>query len=64
MDEVPRPYGDPTSPTVPTPTDHTTESGRGLHLVNAYADDWGWFTVNGSCGKYVWCELGTESKPD
>lgn len=30
--------------------------------MNAYADDWGWFAVNGTNGKYVWCELGT--KPD
>jgi hypothetical protein len=30
--------------------------------VNAYADDWGWFAVNGANGKYVWCELDT--KPD
>ncbi|MGC5564989.1 ATP-binding protein [Streptomyces sp. FR-108] len=33
--------------------------GRGLHLVHAYADDWGWFQVNGTAGKYVWCELNT-----
>ncbi|MDX3644344.1 ATP-binding protein [Streptomyces sp. MB09-02B] len=54
---------DPTPPTATTPTD-TATSGRGLHLVDAYADDWVWFTVNGNCGKYVWCELGTELKPD
>ncbi|MCX4763705.1 ATP-binding protein [Streptomyces sp. NBC_01275] len=36
------------------------ETGRGLHLVHAYADDWGWFQVNGvhgGDGTYVWCEL-------
>ncbi|WP_328506541.1 ATP-binding protein [Streptomyces sp. NBC_00391] len=56
---------DPTPPTITAPTDTATAtSGRGLHLVNAYAADWGWFTVNGNLGKYVWCELGTELKPD
>ncbi|MGW1670312.1 ATP-binding protein [Streptomyces sp. NPDC002324] len=54
---------DPTPPTITTPTE-TGTSGRGLHLVNVYADDWGWFAVNGTRGKYVWCELGTETKPD
>lgn len=54
---------DPTPPTVTTPA-LTPTSGRGLHLVDAYADDWGWFTVNGNSGKYIWCELGTELKPD
>ncbi|BBC35174.1 hypothetical protein SGFS_064680 [Streptomyces graminofaciens] len=54
---------DPTPPTI-NPHPDPTESGRGLHLIDAYADDWGWFAVNGSYGKYVWCELGTTSKPD
>ncbi|GHE60949.1 ATP-binding protein [Streptomyces capitiformicae] len=54
---------DPTPPTITTATPtNTSTSGRGLRLVNAYADDWGWFAVNGANGKYVWCELGT--KPD
>lgn len=56
---------DPTPPTeAPGKTDDD-ESGRGLHLVSAYADDWGWFQVNGprgerGHGKYVWCELGAK----
>ncbi|MCD7441363.1 ATP-binding protein [Streptomyces lincolnensis] len=35
------------------------EDGRGLALVRACADVWGWqpHTRNGSRGKYVWCEL-------
>jgi anti-sigma regulatory factor (Ser/Thr protein kinase) len=35
------------------------EEGRGLALVRACADLWGWqpLTRNGSRGKYVWCEL-------
>jgi anti-sigma regulatory factor (Ser/Thr protein kinase) len=32
------------------------ESGRGLVLVDAIADDWGWCPVTGS-GKVVWAEL-------
>lgn len=35
------------------------EDGRGLALVRACADLWGWQPQarNGSRGKYVWCEL-------
>lgn len=32
------------------------EGGRGLALVRAYADDWGWHRLR-YAGKYVWCEL-------
>jgi len=54
---------DPTPPTTtPAPAPPDGDGGRGLHLVRAYADDWGWFQVNGTAGKYVWCELDT--KPD
>ena len=37
------------------------EEGRGLGLVRACADLWGWqpLSRNGSKGKYVWCELTT-----
>ncbi|MEV0910119.1 ATP-binding protein [Streptomyces hokutonensis] len=37
------------------------EEGRGLGLVKACADLWGWqpLSRNGSRGKYVWCELTT-----
>ncbi|MFF6997731.1 ATP-binding protein [Streptomyces sp. NPDC008313] len=52
---------DPAPPAAgPPPGDG--EGGRGLHLVQAYADDWGWFRVNGTGGKYVWCELGAEQR--
>ncbi|GAB2957820.1 ATP-binding protein [Streptomyces pseudoechinosporeus] len=51
-----------TDPTPPTPSPASTpvrdEHGRGLRIVDAYADDWGWFKVNGSGGKFIWCELG------
>ena len=37
----------------------TAEDGRGLALVRACADQWGWQprSRNGKRGKYVWCEL-------
>ncbi|MEU0969979.1 ATP-binding protein [Streptomyces sp. NPDC005917] len=36
-----------------------TEEGRGLALVRACSDLWGWqpLTRQGSPGKYVWCQL-------
>ncbi|MFI5680954.1 ATP-binding protein [Streptomyces cellulosae] len=36
------------------------EEGRGLALVQACADVWGWHPLSrcGNRGKYVWCELG------
>jgi len=35
------------------------ETGRGLALVRACADDWGWHPQRqgGDRGKYVWCDL-------
>ena len=35
------------------------EEGRGLAMVRACSDLWGWqpLTRNGNRGKYVWCEL-------
>ncbi|MFI7404698.1 ATP-binding protein [Streptomyces sp. NPDC049541] len=35
------------------------ERGRGLALVRACADAWGWqpLSRNGNRGKYVWCEV-------
>jgi hypothetical protein len=35
------------------------EAGRGLALVRACADNWGWqpLSRNGQRGKYVWCDL-------
>ncbi|BCL30119.1 ATP-binding protein [Streptomyces aurantiacus] len=37
------------------------EDGRGLALVKACADQWGWHPLvsDGNRGKYVWCELGS-----
>ncbi|MFD4527512.1 ATP-binding protein [Streptomyces sp. NPDC058470] len=35
------------------------EAGRGLALVRACADSWGWHPLRqgGDTGKYVWCDL-------
>lgn len=44
------------SPTPPTPGS-LSESGRGLHLVAALADDWGVTPRPAAPGKTVWAEL-------
>ncbi|MEV0113479.1 ATP-binding protein [Streptomyces sp. NPDC050844] len=49
---------DPTPPAPPLRTaDVDAEQGRGLDLVRACADGWGWYPVATDSGKYVWCEL-------
>ncbi|MER6016077.1 ATP-binding protein [Streptomyces bluensis] len=52
---------DSTPPTT-SPAALCGENGRGLNIVDAYADDWGWFKVNGNGngGKYIWCELSCD----
>ncbi|MGW2516570.1 ATP-binding protein [Streptomyces sp. NPDC001617] len=39
----------------------TEEDGRGLALVRACADQWGWQPLarHGRRGKYVWCEFAS-----
>ncbi|MFJ8820384.1 ATP-binding protein [Streptomyces sp. NPDC102467] len=51
---------DPTPPRPPTPHLVDAEQGRGLALVGAFADEWGWhpYATCGDSGKFVWCELG------
>ncbi|MBT2412379.1 ATP-binding protein [Streptomyces sp. ISL-12] len=53
---------DPSPPEPSDPFDLTlyAEDGRGLALVRACADGWGWQPLvgEGGRGKYVWCELG------
>ncbi|MGW5201579.1 ATP-binding protein [Streptomyces spiralis] len=46
-------------PTVVPPADPVAESGRGLLLVTALADDWGVTDRRGGPGKTVWATLGT-----
>jgi anti-sigma regulatory factor (Ser/Thr protein kinase) len=43
--------------TTPPAPDPTSESGRGLHLVAALADDWGVAPRLAAPGKTVWAEL-------
>lgn len=53
---------DPETPDVPSQAqDLTAEGGRGLTLVRACSDLWGWQPLSrfGNRGKYVWCELAT-----
>ncbi|WP_320781589.1 ATP-binding protein [Streptomyces sp. CRN 30] len=53
---------DPSPPEPPAPLTRgvDAEDGRGLALVRACADVWGWQPLarEGDRGKYVWCELG------
>ena len=52
---------DPEPPEPPRPLDQDAEleDGRGLALVRACADLWGWHPLarHGNRGKFVWCEL-------
>ncbi|MFJ5559566.1 ATP-binding protein [Streptomyces sp. NPDC093250] len=50
---------DPQPPEPPRQFGSEAEDGRGLALVRACADVWGWQPLarQGSRGKYVWCEL-------
>lgn len=52
-------------PPVPPERVVDAEEGRGLALVRACADVWGWqpLSSGGSRGKYVWCGLGTAVAP-
>ena len=55
---------DPAPPDAPLPFERSAdlclEDGRGLALVRACSDLWGWqpLSWDGSRGKLVWCELG------
>ena len=51
---------DPKPPAPPLVTRPDLEEGRGLDLVRACADGWGWHPLasSGDRGKLVWCELG------
>ncbi|MCN9239903.1 ATP-binding protein [Streptomyces sp. RY43-2] len=53
---------DPAPPEPPVALErlHDMEEGRGLALVRACADLWGWqpLSKDGDRGKVVWCELG------
>jgi anti-sigma regulatory factor (Ser/Thr protein kinase) len=55
--------GDPEPPEPPQALGRLgeAEGGRGLALVRACADAWGWqpLSRHGNRGKYVWCELAS-----
>jgi hypothetical protein len=59
---IPAPFGDPPWDRVPAaPVD--AERGRGLHLVQEYADWWGGFRIGDGllergAGKLLWFEVG------
>jgi anti-sigma regulatory factor (Ser/Thr protein kinase) len=44
----------------PHPDPRTSETGRGVWLVEAFAERWG-TEMHGRDGKTVWCELSIES---
>ncbi|MFG3287682.1 ATP-binding protein [Streptomyces sp. NPDC048179] len=50
---------EPPEPPVPLQRLGELEEGRGLALVRACSDLWGWQPLSryGNRGKYVWCEL-------
>ncbi|MFE2069831.1 ATP-binding protein [Streptomyces sp. NPDC059467] len=50
---------EPPEPPVPLGQVAEVEEGRGLALVRACSDLWGWQPLSryGNRGKYVWCEL-------
>ncbi|KAF3469878.1 ATP-binding protein [Streptomyces sp. Tu 3180] len=50
-------------PAVVPPADPDTESGRGLLLVAALADDWGVTDRRGGPGKTVWASLKAGRRP-
>jgi anti-sigma regulatory factor (Ser/Thr protein kinase) len=41
-------------PPVPTQIDDQAETGRGLLLVEAVSEQWGWYTPQDTTGKVVW----------
>ena len=47
---------------VPQEPDHLAESGRGLHVVAALSDTWG-FTVPTDMGKVVWAMFAIPPRP-
>ena len=44
----------------PHPDPRTSETGRGVWLIDAFAERWG-TEMHGRDGKTVWCELSIES---
>lgn len=56
-----------TSPAAPVPmhAEPDDENGRGLQLIDAMTDKWGWTSVDGWPGKVVWAALpAAPERPD
>jgi anti-sigma regulatory factor (Ser/Thr protein kinase) len=47
----------------PRPMDEAAEGGRGLLLVEALSNEWGWYAREGRFGKVVWAELMLPHEP-
>jgi hypothetical protein len=47
-------------PPVRTEASDYAESGRGLILVEAVSEQWGWYTREDSGGKFVWAIIRAE----
>lgn len=56
-DNLPQSYG---APTIRHPG-QDEESGRGLEMVEALSEDWGWENVSGWSGKRVWALLNPDA---
>ena len=52
----------PTPPRLKAPTPHD-DRGRGLMLVEALCERWGYYIPNNQHGKVVWAEVAVSSKP-
>jgi anti-sigma regulatory factor (Ser/Thr protein kinase) len=50
-------------PPVRTRASGDAESGRGLILVEAVSEQWGWYTREDSGGKFVWAAVRGEQDP-
>ncbi|WP_416985744.1 ATP-binding protein [Streptomyces sp. T028] len=54
---IPAPFGEPPGDRLaPAPADR--EGGRGLYLVQEYADSWGGWPLGGGRGKLLWFAVG------
>ena len=49
-------------PPVPKEPSHLAETGRGLHVICALADTWG-YTTPSATGKVVWAMFSTQAQP-
>lgn len=55
--------GNPAEP-VPAAADLNAENGRGLLLVEAISETWGWYFPENLGGKIVWAAIRAELQPE